>query len=267
MDARAIRVLPADRRARTCDDIDFASLRGRNVAVLGAGSSAMDNAATALEAGADVDLFCRRAEPSAVQQYRWLTFAGFLRHIGEMPDIWRWRIMGQHRALARRLSHRHPRAAVGLPRLPHDLGRMDGRAHGNGRIRIETSRGPFHADFAICGLGTRQNIRARTRAFKKIADQIAPGRRFAPPPGEEDPLAALPYLGQDYAFQERVPVQPCGSPTSTSSASESTPASWPVGQQHQRHDDPHPETRFGIDYGPFEGDLQKHWESLLAYDV
>jgi len=50
-------------------------LRGRTVAVLGAGASAMDNAAVALEHGAEVHLFCRRSEPSAVQRYRWLTFA------------------------------------------------------------------------------------------------------------------------------------------------------------------------------------------------
>ena len=38
--------------AHSRDDIDFAALRGRRVAVIGAGASAMDNAATALEAGA-----------------------------------------------------------------------------------------------------------------------------------------------------------------------------------------------------------------------
>ncbi len=34
----------------------------------------------------------RRAK--VVNRHRWLTFAGFLKHIGEMPDEWRWRIMG-----------------------------------------------------------------------------------------------------------------------------------------------------------------------------
>ena len=90
-----VRALPAAFRAHTCErDIDFERLRGRTVAVLGAGSSAMDNAAVALEHGADVHLFCRRAEPSTVQRYRWLTFAGFLRHVGDMPDAWRWRMIG-----------------------------------------------------------------------------------------------------------------------------------------------------------------------------
>jgi cation diffusion facilitator CzcD-associated flavoprotein CzcO len=89
-----VRALPTDRRAHTCEMIDFERLRGRTVAVLGAGASAMDNAAVALEHGAEVYLFCRRPEPGVVQRYRWLTFAGFLKHIGEMPDEWRWRVMG-----------------------------------------------------------------------------------------------------------------------------------------------------------------------------
>src|SRR5260221_2500318 len=56
-----VRGLPADRRAHTCETtIDFERLRGRTVAVLGAGASAMDNAAVALEHGAGGHLFWRR---------------------------------------------------------------------------------------------------------------------------------------------------------------------------------------------------------------
>ena len=38
--------------AHTADDIDFAALKGKRVAVVGIGASAVDNAAEALEAGA-----------------------------------------------------------------------------------------------------------------------------------------------------------------------------------------------------------------------
>ncbi|HEX3993484.1 MAG TPA: NAD(P)/FAD-dependent oxidoreductase, partial [Acetobacteraceae bacterium] len=87
-----VEALPEKFRAHAADPIDFSSLRGRRVAVLGAGASAFDNAATALEAGAaEVVLFCRRHEPQVVQPYRWLTFAGFLRHLSDLDDPWRWR--------------------------------------------------------------------------------------------------------------------------------------------------------------------------------
>ena len=44
--------LPAARRAHNADAIDFSALKGKRVAVVGAGASAFDNAAVALEAGA-----------------------------------------------------------------------------------------------------------------------------------------------------------------------------------------------------------------------
>src|SRR6202000_1258550 len=47
-----LRHLPETLVARTSDKIDFEALRGKNVAVIGAGATAFDNAATALEAGA-----------------------------------------------------------------------------------------------------------------------------------------------------------------------------------------------------------------------
>jgi cation diffusion facilitator CzcD-associated flavoprotein CzcO len=91
-----VAALPPRFRAHAADPIDFAVLRGRRVAVLGAGASAFDNAAMALEAGAaEVVLFCRRMEPQVVQPWRWLTFAGFPRHLSELEDAWRWRFMSR----------------------------------------------------------------------------------------------------------------------------------------------------------------------------
>ena len=89
-----VTALPAHLRAHAADPIEFTNLRHRRVAVLGVGASALDNAAMALEAGAEeVTVFCRRAEPQVVQPFRWLTFAGFLRHLSDLDDPWRWRFM------------------------------------------------------------------------------------------------------------------------------------------------------------------------------
>src|SRR6202034_4725658 len=85
---------PATRVVNASEPVDFEALRGRKVAVIGAGATAFDNAATALEAGAaEVHLLCRRAEIQVVQPYRWLTFHGFLRHFADLDDAWRWRFM------------------------------------------------------------------------------------------------------------------------------------------------------------------------------
>ncbi len=84
-----LRHLPASILTRASEPIDFEALRDRKVAVIGAGATAFDNAATALEAGAaGVHLLCRRAEIQLVQPYRWLTFRGFLRHFSDLDDAW-----------------------------------------------------------------------------------------------------------------------------------------------------------------------------------
>ncbi len=265
-----VHALPKDRRAHTCElDIDFERWRGKTVAVLGAGASAMDNAAVALEHGSEVHLFCRR-RPTGVQRYRWLTFAGFLRHLGDLPDIWRWRIMGNIM-----------RAREGFP--PDTYNRVmafgdafamhverswtDARMEGD-RIRIETTCGPFHADFVICGTGIRQDVRRRPElAF--FADKIALwSDRFVPPPGEEDPwLAAYPYLGPDYAFLEKTPGEAPWLADIHVFGIGATLSFGPSGSSINAMNIAVPKLVAGLTRGLFEGDLSRHWQSLLDYDV
>lgn len=264
-----VRALPADRRAHTREIIDFERLRGRTVAVLGAGASAMDNAAVALEHGAEVHLFCRRAEPGVVQRYRWLTFAGFLKHIGEMPDEWRWRVMGNILRAREGFPADTYKRVMAFPEFTMHVGSpwTDARLE-EGRIRIETPRGPFHADYAICGTGIHQDVRLRPE-LASFADQIALWRdRYTPPAGEEDGLlGAYPYLGPDYAFLERTPG---GAPWLADIhlfGIGSTLSFGPSGSSINAMTAAVPKVVAGVTRGLFAGDLQRHWESLLAYDV
>src|SRR4029077_11070326 len=88
--------LPARLYAHTRDEIDFAALRGKRIAVLGAGASGFDNAATALELGArEVHLFFRRPQLVSVNAYRWAEFVGFLKHHADLPDAEKWRFILQ----------------------------------------------------------------------------------------------------------------------------------------------------------------------------
>ncbi|HET9929432.1 MAG TPA: NAD(P)/FAD-dependent oxidoreductase, partial [Polyangiaceae bacterium] len=90
------RALPRELYAHTHDPIDFDALQGRRIAVLGAGASAFDNAATALEHGArEVHLLFRRRELVNVNAYRWAEFVGFLKHHADLPDPEKWRFISQ----------------------------------------------------------------------------------------------------------------------------------------------------------------------------
>lgn len=85
---------PAKRRAgvfHSADDIDFKALNGKRVGLLGAGSSAFDNAGEALEAGAEVVMFARRPAMPQVNKSKWTAFPGFQQGYAWLDDASRWR--------------------------------------------------------------------------------------------------------------------------------------------------------------------------------
>jgi cation diffusion facilitator CzcD-associated flavoprotein CzcO len=202
------RALPRERYAHTREPIDFAALRGKRVAVLGAGASAFDNAATALEQGArEVRLYFRRPELVSVNAYRWAEFTGFLGHLGDLPDADKWRFISQilrmgqlppadslRRAQAHPGFHLHPSSAWRAVTLRADT------------IVIDTASGQYEADFVIAGTGFVTDL-GRRPELALLEPHIARwADRYTPPAGEEhEDLARHPYLGPHFELCERTP--------------------------------------------------------------
>ena len=201
--------LPPQRYAHASDAIDFGRCAGKRVAVLGAGASAFDNAAAALEAGAaSVDLYLRRAEIPRINPLFWTNFAAMLGHFAELTDVERWRLM------------RHILEELPIPPPQDSFWRCrrfkNFRWHSNCVWRsvridddtalVETNAGTFACDFIIFATGVEINLLARSE-LAPIVQQIALWRdRFTPPAGEEsDLLAGYPYLGTAFEFMEREP--------------------------------------------------------------
>ena len=202
------RNLPRARYGHTSDAIDFRALGGKRVGVLGAGASAFDNAATALEAGAArVQLCVRRRRLPRVNPYRWMEQAGFLGQFADLPDLLRWRFM-RHiftmnqppppDTVARCAAFAQFSAHPGTPWL-------DARMAGE-EIRILTPQGEMAFDYVIIGAGFVMDA-ARRPELARFAPAIATwGDCFTPPPGEEDAvLASYPYLAPNFAFTARGP--------------------------------------------------------------
>lgn len=266
-----VAALPRHLHAHAADPIDFPALRGKRVAVLGAGASAFDNAAVALEHGAAaVSLFCRRAEPQTVQPYRWLTFAGFLRHVSDLPDEWRWRFMARILGLREGFPQptydrcaRHPNfslrtgaawtAATALP---------------GGGVRIDTPSGPHEADFLICGTGVEMDPTLRPE-LHRFAPHIARwSDRYDPPPEErDDRLGRFPYLSHDFGLQPRTPGPHDWIRDIHVFAIASTMSFGPSGSSINAMTTAAPKLVRGITRALFEADLDRHWQALQAYDV
>jgi cation diffusion facilitator CzcD-associated flavoprotein CzcO len=265
-----VAALPARLRAHAADDIDFAALRGKTVAVLGAGASAFDNAAVALEhAAAAVHVFCRRAEPQTIQPFRWLTFAGFLRHFSELDDAWRWRFMRTILGLRegfpqetydRCARHRNFVLHTGAPWL--------GAEAVNDQAEIRTPAGRFRADFLICGTGIDMDFSVRPELARFAGNIATWGDRFSPPPGERDErVARYPYLAPDYAFVEKEPGRTPWVRNIHLFAIASSVSFGPSGASINAMTSAIPKLVSGITRGLFVADVERHWASLQAYDV
>jgi cation diffusion facilitator CzcD-associated flavoprotein CzcO len=201
--------LPKRLYAHTREDIDFPALAGKRVAVLGAGASAFDNAATALDHGAREVVLCfRRPTLVNVNAYRWAEFVGFLRHLGDLPDGDKWRFIRQ---------------LVRMGQLPPADTLKRAQAHAGFRLHagcawtrletrgdvavIHTAAGESHeVDFVIVGTGFVTDLRLRPE-LREVEPFIARwSDRFTPPPGEEHAdLLRHPYLGPGFQHTEKTP--------------------------------------------------------------
>lgn len=198
--------LPQERFAHTSQSIDFDALNGKKVVVLGAGASAFDNAATALEAGAaSVSLLARRKELPSVNPYRWMEFSGFLRHFAALPDLMKWRYMRRIFEMNQpppqdtyERCTRHAGFSL-LCGAPVDAITMQGE-----EIVLQTPKGEIRADFLIVGTGFAVDFAARPE-LRQMAGKVALwADRFTPPEGEENrQLASFPWLGEGFALQEK----------------------------------------------------------------
>jgi len=265
-----LRHLPASCCVDSAASIDFEKLRGRRVAVIGAGASAFDNAAMALEAGSiAVDLLCRRAEIQLVQPYRWLTFRGFLRHFSELDDCWRWRFMRAVLEMREGFPQAtYDRCARHAAFRLHEGAPVEEAHEAAEGILLRTSRGDIAADFVICATGIAMDFAGRTELVRCSHNIARWADRYSPPPGERSArLGAFPYLADDYALVERAAGQTPWISDIHVFAIASTMSFGPSGSSINAMTTAVPKLVHGITRGLFRADIDKHWAAFKAYDV
>jgi cation diffusion facilitator CzcD-associated flavoprotein CzcO len=199
--------LPSSLFAHAADDIDFAALKGKDIAVIGGAASAFDAAAVALETGAkSVHLFARRPQLAATPINRSRGYPGAYDNYYALPDAVRW-----HQAIRyRRAGSTPPQDAIErVLKFPnfhlHLAAPWVSAREDAGKIVGEAADGVHYFDFAIAGTGYAADPNLRPE-FTDFAEHILLWRdRFAPPPDEVEPfLGAHPYLGPGNEFLEKV---------------------------------------------------------------
>ncbi|MGZ2378920.1 FAD-binding protein [Rhizobium leguminosarum] len=192
----------------TADPIDFAALRGKRVGVVGAGASAMDNAATALEAGAArLDLFVRRTDLPRINKFTGIGSQGVVHGFAGLPDDWKWRFLDY----AMRAQTPPPRPSVlrvsAFPQAHLHLGSPIDRLQQQGdHIVVTTPKGSYPVDFLIFGTGFKVDLTNRPE-LAAVAPHIRLWRDRFPVPAEmrNDELETSPDLGEAFEFLEAEP--------------------------------------------------------------
>lgn len=190
------------------DLFDVNALAGKRVGVVGAGASAMDNAAAALEAGAaEAHLFVRRDDIPRIDKFTGVGSKGMSHGFIALPDGIKWAMMDmgdrhpvpppRHSTL--RVS-RHDNAFfhVGSPILELD--------EGPAGLRVTTPKGHYALDFLIFATGFDVDFPARPELSLIAPHILTWGDRMGPDRAAENPqLAKSPYLADDFSFVEKTP--------------------------------------------------------------
>jgi cation diffusion facilitator CzcD-associated flavoprotein CzcO len=262
--------LPEHLRAHSCDPIDYAALKGKCIAVLGAGASAFDNTATALEAGAArVDLYCRAERIKRLQPFRWMSNNGFMRHIHTLDDAWRWRFLSFILELREAFPRETWERVIRHPNFRLHEGSPWERLEVAGeRVRIATPKGEHAADFLVAATGMDVNL-GLIPPLAPFADLIALwADRYAPPPVERNErLARYPYLGPGLALTEKVPGAAPFLRNIHLFNWGSTMSFGPSGASINGMKFAIPKLVTGITGDLYTADLDAEWASLQAYDT
>jgi len=204
---------PADRKRQglvfhTLEEIDFARLRDKRIAILGVLATAIDNAATALEAGArEAICFARRPHLPQVNKSKGVSFPGFQRGYGVLNDDWRWRIQTYMFAAGSPPPHESVLRCQQLPGFAFRFAEpWTDIVIEDGGVTVRTTKATERFDAVFIGTGfdvdlsRRPELVAFRPAIKLWADMRPPAEAAA-----ESEAARYPYLGPGFELQERVP--------------------------------------------------------------
>lgn len=195
--------LAAARVFHSSDAIDFAAWRGKKIGVLGAGASAFDNAAEALEAGASVTLFSRRRTLPQVNKSKWTSFTGFLRGYEALDDARKWRfytyIFDEQVPPPWETVRRCDAHDTFELRLGCDW--KDVRPLADG-VEVATVHGAERFDAVIFGTGFDVDVLDRPELARFAHDIDTWKRHVTPEQAQRHPQAArFPYLGAGFELR------------------------------------------------------------------
>ena len=249
-------------------EFDFAAFKGKRIGVLGAGATAFDNAATALEAGArEVLMFARRPTLPQVNKSKWTSFPGFFHGFAALSDQARWKFLTHVYAEQVPPPFESVLRCDGHPNFALHLaeGWSDVRP-GEDAVQVITPKARYAFDTVIVASGfdvdlmQRPEIAAFTRQVETWAKRVSPDEASM-----HAEAARFPYLGSGFEFIER-------SPGVLPAARNVHLFNWGSAMSHGQLAGDIPGLTIGVNRltqgiarDLFAADQERHYEALLAH--
>ena len=127
---------------------------------------------------------------------------------------------------------------------------------------------PLEADFVICGTGVQMDFSQRPELAQVAANIARWSDRYEPPVEEQDErLGRFPYLAADYSLLPRVAGVTEWMRDIHMFNIASTMSFGPSGSSINALTTAVPKLVAGLTRGLFVDDVERHWQSLQAYDV
>tara|TARA_Y100000588_G_C14249634_1_gene922932 strand:- start:1273 stop:2667 length:1395 start_codon:yes stop_codon:yes gene_type:complete len=189
------------------EDICFKRMVGKDVAVVGISASAVDNAASALEAGASkVYVMARASAVPRVNKMKSTVYSGFTHGFPRLPVldrlnllsyVFEYRVAPPRNSVQRVWAHQKAKLCLNAEVL-------DASLNGN-RIRLSTHDEIVEVDNIILGTGFKINIHA-PKLLVPFADKIRIFRdsSWLAEHSNLGEFLDFPDLGEDFELQEKV---------------------------------------------------------------
>lgn len=195
--------LPRSTYAHTDQPIDFKALKGRSIGIIGAGASAFDSAAVALETEAShVDIIVRRGRIPNVNKFASLPYKGFSHGYFQLADEKRWEFM----CSAFEAGIPPPWEALKRVEKYSNLRLLTNRkiqkvSYKGSKVHVETSKGTYSYDFLVLGTGYCIDGRQQPE-LKNVIDLISLWKDHLPQDivNKYPDLGNFPYLGPSFEF-------------------------------------------------------------------
>ena len=172
----------AGRVYHTLEEIDFTQLEGKRLGILGVLATAIDNACTALEAGArEAICYARRPHLPQVNKSKGASFPGFQRGQGILDDDWRWKIYTYMLAAGSPPPHESVLRAQKLPGFAFRFAEpwLDMIVDKDG-VTVKTAKATERFDAVLIGTGFDIDLARRPELASFAANATLWGDRRSP---------------------------------------------------------------------------------------